>query len=70
MKNIALVSNTSWYVYNFRKGLIKKLAEEGYNVFAIAPKDKFVAEIEATGCTFIELKHINNQGKIRFRIFC
>ncbi|CAN5189921.1 glycosyltransferase family 4 protein [soil metagenome] len=63
MKNIALVSNTSWYVYNFRKGLLKKLVAEGYNLFAIAPRDKFVAEIEAIGCTFIELKHINNKGK-------
>lgn len=66
MKNIALVSNTSWYVYNFRKGLLKKLTER-YNVFAIAPRDKFVPEIEALGCIFIELKHINNQGKNPFQ---
>jgi glycosyltransferase involved in cell wall biosynthesis len=63
MKNIALVSNTSWYIYNFRKGLLEKLVAEGYTLFAIAPKDKFVAEIEALGCKFIELKHINNKGK-------
>ena len=63
MKKIALISNTSWYAYNFRKGLLKKLIEEGYSVYAIAPKDKFVREIEAMGCTFIELKHISNQGK-------
>ncbi len=63
IKNIAIVSNTSWYVYNFRKGLLKKLVDCGYTVFAIAPKDKFVPEIESLGCTFIELKNINNQGK-------
>jgi glycosyltransferase involved in cell wall biosynthesis len=63
MKNIAVVSNTSWYVYNFRKGLLNKLVAEGYTLFAIAPRDKFVTEIEALGCTFIELKHINNKGK-------
>ncbi len=63
MKNIALISNTSWYIYNFRKGLLKKLIAEGYTIYAIAPRDKFVYEIEALGCTFVELKHINNQGK-------
>lgn len=63
IKNIAIVSNTSWYVYNFRKGLLQKLIHSGYNVFAIAPKDKFVQEIELLGCTFIELKNIKNKGK-------
>ena len=63
IKNIAIVSNTSWYVYNFRKGLLQKLIDNGYHVFAIAPKDKFVLEIELLGCTFIELTNVNNKGK-------
>lgn len=67
VKNIAIVSNTSWYVYNFRKGLLQKLISAGYTVFAIAPKDKFVREIEALGCVFIELKHIHNKGKNPFQ---
>lgn len=63
MKNIAIVSNTSWYVYNFRKGLLKELIKAGYILYAISPRDHFVEEIEALGCTFIELSNINNQGK-------
>lgn len=63
MKNIAIVSNTSWYIYNFRKGLIKELINAGYTIYAISPKDHFVKEIEALGCNFIELTNINNQGK-------
>jgi glycosyltransferase involved in cell wall biosynthesis len=66
IKNVAIVSNTSWYIYNFRKGLLQKLISAGYNVFAIAPKDKFVKEIENLGCVFIELKHIHNKGKNPF----
>ncbi len=62
-KNIAVVSNTSWSVFNFRKGLLQKLIYQGHRVFAIAPRDEFVPEIEALGCTFIELKNINNKGK-------
>jgi len=61
--NIAVVSNTSWSLYNFRKGLLQKLIVKGFKVFAIAPRDEFVPEIEALGCIFIELKNINNKGK-------
>ena len=67
MKNIAIVSNTSWYIYNFRKGLLLELISRGYKVYAIAPKDKFVNEIEAIGCTFIELKKISNKGRNPFQ---
>ena len=63
MKNISIVSNTSWYVYNFRKGFLKELVQLGYNVFVIAPKDKFVVEIELLSCSFIELKKIQHKGK-------
>lgn len=62
LKNIAIVSNTSWSLYNFRKGLIQHFIDAGYTVFAVAPRDKFVAEIEQLGCAFIELQHINNKG--------
>ena len=67
MKNIAIVSNTSWYVYNFRKGFLSELIRQGYKVFVIAPKDKFVVEIELLGCSFIELKKIQNKGKNPFQ---
>jgi len=63
MKNIAIVSNTSWYVYNFRKGFLSELIRLGYNVFVVSPKDKFIKEIEEIGCVFIELKKIKNKGK-------
>jgi glycosyltransferase involved in cell wall biosynthesis len=63
MKKIAIVSNTSWYVYNFRKGLLKELIKVGYTIYAISPRDHFVKEIEALGCIFVELSNIDNQGK-------
>ncbi len=63
MKNIAIVSNTSWYAYNFRKGFLSELVRLGYKVFVIASRDKFVKEIEEIGCVFIELKKIQNKGK-------
>ena len=37
---VLLVSNTSWYLYNFRLPLIKQL-ETGYTVELVAPVDEF-----------------------------
>jgi glycosyltransferase involved in cell wall biosynthesis len=38
---IAIVANTSWYLYNFRRNLIKVLQLEGHCVVAIAPRDDY-----------------------------
>lgn len=40
-KTVVLVSNTSWYLYNFRRGTIVALREAGYRVVALAPEDKY-----------------------------
>ena len=38
-KNVLLLANTSWYLYNFRISLIDKLVSENYNVILVAPID-------------------------------
>ena len=40
-KKIILLSNTSWYIYNFKSILIQDLIKEGYQIFVIAPFDKY-----------------------------
>lgn len=42
---VVLVSNTSWYLYNFRRGTIVALREAGYRVVALAPKDDYSARL-------------------------
>ncbi|TDO16649.1 MULTISPECIES: glycosyltransferase family 4 protein [Halomonas] len=42
---VALVSNTSWYLYNFRRGTILALREAGYRVVALAPMDEYVVKL-------------------------
>lgn len=60
MKKIAITSNTSWYLYNFRKNTIIALIDQGYEVIAIAPKDEYSSKLSELGCEFI---HINiDQG--------
>jgi len=53
---IAVVLNTSWNIYNFRKGLINSLMEKGNQVITIAPKDKYTYHLMEMGCRHIPVK--------------
>ncbi|MCL1479099.1 MAG: glycosyltransferase family 4 protein [Marinobacter sp.] len=44
---MVLVSNTSWYLYNFRRGTIAALKAAGYVVVALSPTDPFSARLES-----------------------
>ena len=48
---VLLVSNTSWYLYNFRLPLIRDLRERGYRVALVAPHDDYTALLRAEGFT-------------------
>ena len=52
---IGISINTSWNVFNFRKGIVLDLLKEGNEVFVIAPKDDYSVKLEELGCVFIEL---------------
>ncbi|KJG39025.1 glycosyl transferase family 1 [Photobacterium angustum] len=61
MKNIAISSNTSWYIYNFRKNTILALIKSGYKVTAISPKDEYSKKIQDLGAVYIHID-IDNGG--------
>lgn len=53
MKNqkiISILSNTSWYIYNFRLNLIKSLINKNYIVITIAPHDSYTDKLINIGC--------------------
>ena len=53
---VMLVSNTSWYLYNFRRGTIEALRGAGYRVVALAPRDVYSARlVDELGVEFIAL---------------
>ncbi|USE39420.1 glycosyltransferase family 4 protein [Endozoicomonas sp. SCSIO W0465] len=54
-QKIAITSNTSWYLYNFRRKTIAAMVHEGYQVFAIAPYDEYSARLADLGCKFIHV---------------
>ncbi len=49
---VALLSNTSWSIYNFRAGLIKQLLRSGIRVVVIAPEDAYSDRLREWGCSF------------------
>lgn len=53
---VAVVLNTSWNIYNFRKGLIKSIMDKGNQVITIAPKDNYTYKLIDMGCRHIPLK--------------
>ncbi|MEZ8367476.1 glycosyltransferase family 4 protein [Vibrio cyclitrophicus] len=52
MKTIAITSNTSWYLYNFRKNTILALINSGYRVLAIAPQDDYSIKLKELGAEY------------------
>lgn len=46
MKTVFLTSNTSWYLYNFRKSTISALRGQGYIVVCLSPQDDFSQRLE------------------------
>lgn len=46
---IAVVANTSWYLYNFRRNLIRALVADGHVLFAIGGDGEFSQRLRAEG---------------------
>jgi len=61
LKKIAIVSNLSWNLYNFRLSLMEAMRNEGYEVIAIAPYDRYSQKIIDAGFEFHDIK-MNAQG--------
>ena len=58
---ILIFSNTSWYLHNFRLGLIDLLLARQYEVLTLAPEDKFSDKLREAGCHHIHLE-MDNMG--------
>lgn len=46
---VAVVSNTSWYLFNFRRNLIHALMADGHDVIAVSPEDEYTAHLTSSG---------------------
>ena len=61
MTTILLTANTSWYLANFRSGLIRAIQDPGFHVAVLAPLDEHSGRLRALGCDFIPLQ-MDNKG--------
>lgn len=67
-KKIAIVANSTWNIYNFRQGLIKRLKAEGHEVIVIAPVDEYIHYLNESYFTkHISLKRLSPQSKNPFK---
>ncbi|KAA8981909.1 glycosyltransferase family 4 protein [Halospina sp. K52047b] len=66
---VLLTSNTSWYLYNFRRSTIRALNEAGYRVLCLAPRDEFSARLAELGAEYEPLpldgKAVGPVGEVR-----
>jgi len=53
--HIAISSNTSWSVYNFRLRLIRAFIERGWRVTVLSPRDEYSGRIMAAGAAHAHL---------------
>ena len=68
MKKIIIVSNTGWYLYNFRFRLIKELSKK-YAVTLVFPFDSYSNRLKETGCKIINWKLNRNSINPLLEIF-
>lgn len=61
MKKILLISNASWTMVKFRRGLMQELVKKNYKVYVASPYDEYSKEIESIGCRYIDIK-MDNKG--------
>ena len=54
--HVAIVLNTSWNLYNFRRGLINALLGEGHTVTLIAPEDEHAALLRKLGYDLLTVR--------------
>lgn len=55
-KTIALVSNTAWYLYNLRLGVIHFLQSKGFEILVIAPHDEFMLLLANENCKTVSVE--------------
>ena len=58
---VALVTNTSWNIVNFRTNLIRALQKNGHEIHTLAPYDKYTKYLNAPGCIHHSI-HMDSRG--------
>ena len=60
---VMLFANTDWYLYNFRRPLIKELVTSGFDVTALVPKGAYFERLQSEGIKCIQAP-LNRRGYV------
>ena len=52
---IVFCSNTTWYLWNYRLGLIKTLLNDGNDIYLLAPVDQTTKKFSDLGCRYVPI---------------
>jgi len=55
MLKIMYISNTSWYLFNFRSNIMQEMLKNGWEVVGVAPDDGYAESLKDIGVRFINL---------------
>ena len=67
-KKVAVVSNTGWSLYNFRRNLMTALEGKGYEVVAVSPADEYTDKLPVRHIPItVSRKGINPLGELRLK---
>ena len=61
-RTVALVANSAWNLWNFRRGLIVALLKDGHAVHLLGPPGPEQADLTALGATYHALRHFERSG--------
>lgn len=68
LKKVLIVANTTWNIYNFRMGILRKLVREGCEVVVVAPVDNYIHYLEQLpSVRHLPLKYLSPQSKNPFQ---
>jgi glycosyltransferase involved in cell wall biosynthesis len=56
VKEVWVAINTTWNIFNFRRGLITALGAAGFRVAAFAPPDEYVGRVESFGARYVPMQ--------------
>jgi glycosyltransferase involved in cell wall biosynthesis len=71
VKKIAIIYNTSYYLYLFRRNLIAELLNEGFEVHCIALEDTYTQFLRDMGCSFTDVSvGSNSQSPLQDMLYC
>ncbi|WP_372780543.1 glycosyltransferase family 4 protein [Priestia aryabhattai] len=62
MKKVMILVNNDIWLYKLRKEVIKRLLEEGFEVYLSVPNGDYIELLEKWGCKFIET-NVDRRGK-------